>query len=44
VVVKKSKEDFLKNHEVWHEVRIKASPEAVYLGLTDVKRLEQWWI
>jgi uncharacterized protein YndB with AHSA1/START domain len=32
------------NNEIWHEVRIKASPQAVYQALTDVNKLAQWWI
>jgi uncharacterized protein YndB with AHSA1/START domain len=32
------------NKEIWHEVRIKSSPAAVYRALTDVKKLAQWWI
>ena len=32
------------SNEIWHEVRIKASPGAVYQALTEVKKLAQWWI
>jgi uncharacterized protein YndB with AHSA1/START domain len=30
--------------EIRHEVRIKASPAALYEALTDAKKLGQWWI
>jgi uncharacterized protein YndB with AHSA1/START domain len=30
--------------EIWHEVRIKAAPDAVYQALTDIAKLAQWWI
>jgi uncharacterized protein YndB with AHSA1/START domain len=32
------------SNEIWHEIRIKASPDAVYDALTDVKKLAEWWI
>src|SRR4030095_6132935 len=32
------------NREIWHEVRIKASPGAIYEALTHVEKLAQWWI
>ncbi len=29
--------------EIWHEIRIKASPGEIYQALTDVKKLAHWW-
>ncbi len=29
--------------EIWHEIRIKASPGELYQALTDVKKLAHWW-
>jgi uncharacterized protein YndB with AHSA1/START domain len=31
-------------HVIWHEVRIKATPGAVYEALTEPKKMAQWWI
>jgi uncharacterized protein YndB with AHSA1/START domain len=36
--------DVMASREIWHEMRIKASPDAVYQALTDVKKLAEWWI
>jgi uncharacterized protein YndB with AHSA1/START domain len=30
-------------NEIWHRVGIKATPAAVYLALTDTKKLALWW-
>jgi len=32
------------NHEIRHEVGIKAAPAALYHALTDAKQLALWWI
>jgi len=29
--------------EIWHEIHINASPDAVYRAVTDVKELAHWW-
>ena len=31
------------NHEIWHEIMIRASQGELYQALTDVKKLAQWW-
>jgi uncharacterized protein YndB with AHSA1/START domain len=33
----------MKTYEIYHEVGIKAAPEAIYQALTDPKKLAQWW-
>ena len=33
----------METYTIHHEVGIKASPKAVYLALTDSKRLAEWW-
>lgn len=30
--------------EIWHQVRIKASEDAVYHALTDPQLISQWWM
>lgn len=30
--------------EIWHEVKIKASPNAIYNALIDPDRLAKWWM
>lgn len=31
-------------NEIWHEIRIKAQPSAIYEALTDTGKLAEWWI
>ena len=33
----------MKTYKILHEVGIKASPNAVYRALTDIKKLAAWW-
>ena len=32
------------DHEIRHEIGIKAAPDALFRALTDAKRLAEWWI
>ncbi|MBI3523345.1 MAG: SRPBCC domain-containing protein [Betaproteobacteria bacterium] len=33
----------MSTHQIQHQVGIKATPEAVYKALTDLKQLARWW-
>jgi uncharacterized protein YndB with AHSA1/START domain len=32
------------NTQIWHDIRITASPGAIYAAITDAKQLGRWWI
>lgn len=34
----------MSNFPIWHEIRIKAPPAAVYEALTDPRKIALWWI
>ncbi len=33
----------MKTHDIHHEIGVKASPDAIYKALTDIKKLSGWW-
>lgn len=33
----------MSSREIWHEIRINASPRDVYEAVTDVEKLAHWW-
>jgi len=39
-----TKEIAMESAQIWHEIRIKASPDAIFSALTEPQKLGRWWI